>query len=78
MGFSWQRMWHHWGTGKTQMGESKGEVSKGETLLGKHRQEWKLKQYSAQGALAFNEENEIYRRRFNPKTVSLDCHSDVT
>lgn len=52
------------------MGELKGEIPEGEALLGEHREEWKLKQYSAQGALAFNEKDEIHRRRFNPQTVS--------
>lgn len=60
MGLSRQCVRHHRGTSETKMGELTGKIPKGKALLGKHREKWKLKQYSAKGTLAFNEENEIY------------------
>ena len=54
-------------------GKPTRKVSEGETLLGKHRKKWKLKQCTTQRILAFNERYEIYRCRINKKTVS-DLH----
>lgn len=70
LGLCWQCVRYHRRTSETKVGELTGEIPEGKALLGKHRKKWKLKQYSTQGALAFNEENEIHRCRIDSKTVS--------
>ena len=60
MGLGGECMWHHRRASEIKMGELKGEISTREALLGEYREKRELKQYAAQGALAFNEENEIY------------------
>lgn len=62
VGLSGECMWDYRWTGEVEVGELKREISEGKALLGEHREERELKQYAAQGALAFNEEDEVYWR----------------
>lgn len=66
-----ERVRHHRRAGAPQMGESQGEIPPREALLGEHREERKLKQYSTQRTVAFNEEDEVHRRRVHPEAVRL-------
>lgn len=55
-----QRLRDHRRAGEAEVGEPQGEVQTRKALLGEHREERELKQYAAQGAVAFNEEDEVY------------------